>query len=145
MTLIPRWLSLKITLQVSISITPLRPAPLVISHVIYNFLSLLPSSESLSYRGRRLHSAVKPTYGPDIHLKVAVVDADYRLAVNFIEDEVSLLHGEFKDMRVLLSNTGTKPISEVWIVSDVGDEIWLSGPQDGHDKGRPMLVRVQRA
>ncbi|KAF8349763.1 ER-golgi trafficking TRAPP I complex 85 kDa subunit-domain-containing protein [Amanita rubescens] len=119
---------------VSISITPLGSAPLVISHAIYNFLSLLPSSESLSYRGRRLHSAVKPTYGPDIHLKVAVVDADYRLAVNFIEDEVSLLHGEFKDMRVLLSNTGTKPISEIWIVSDVGDEIWLSEPRDDHDK-----------
>lgn len=64
------------------------------------------------------------------------MDADYRLAVNFIDDEVSLLRGEFKDMRVLLSNTGTKPISEIWIVSDVGDEIWLSGPQDDHDRGR---------
>ena len=132
------------SLQVSISIMPLRPAPLVISHVTYDFLSLLPSSESLSYRGRRLHTATKPTYAPDVVLKVAVVDLDYRLAVRFIEDELFLLQGEYKDMRVLLSNTGTKPITEIWIVADVADEVWLSAQGDS-DKGMQMLVRVQRA
>lgn len=133
------------SLQVSISIMPLRPAPLVISHVTYEFLSLLPSSESLSYRGRRLYTATNPTYAPDVVLKVAVVDLDYRLAVRFIEDELLLLQGEYKDVRVLLSNTGTKPITEIWIVADVADDVWLSGSQGGSDKGMQVLVRVQCA
>ena len=133
------------SLQVSISVVPLRPAPLVISHVTYNFLFLLPSSESLSYRGRRLHTATKPTYAPDVLFKVGVVDPDYRLAVSFIDDELFLLQGEYKDVRVLLSNTGTEPITEIWIVTDVADEISLSGLQGDSDRGGQMLVHVQRA
>ncbi|KAK2461653.1 hypothetical protein APHAL10511_006116 [Amanita phalloides] len=125
--------------KVSIAIKPLRPVPLVLSHITYDFLSLLPSTEQLAYRGRRLHPAnheQKHTYGPDIGFKVAVVDAKYRLAASFM-GEMTFIQGEYKDIRILLSNTGTRPISEVWLVADGGDEIWLGEALVDHDGGAP--------
>ncbi|KAF8634497.1 hypothetical protein AX15_000933 [Amanita polypyramis BW_CC] len=122
--------------MVSIPIKPLRPGTLVISHVSYDFLSLLPSSEPLSYRGRRLHttSAQKqgPIYGPDVVFKVTVVEAEYRLKGSFREDDGILLQGEYRDMQILLSNTGVRPISEIWIIMDSEDELWPGESQDDY-------------
>ncbi|KAF8640579.1 hypothetical protein AX17_000241 [Amanita inopinata Kibby_2008] len=135
---------------ISVSVKPQRPASLIFTAITYDFLSLLPSSESLSYRGRRLQTAVvqkqDPTYASDIHLKTEVAAADHRLLATFDQDEESaFLQGEYKCMRLSLTNIGTKPITEVWIVSDAEDHIWLDQPQYACSQGVTMDTEVTRS
>ncbi len=103
---------------------------LSITHTTYHFLSLLPVTESLAIRGRRLHDTplqrqVK-TYAPDTVLKVDVEDAAHRLQANFVDDRHLLLaQGECRRMTIWLSNSGKKDVREIWLVPGDSDEIWL--------------------
>ncbi|KAF4623241.1 hypothetical protein D9613_002112 [Agrocybe pediades] len=120
----------KESISVPISLKPKRSAKLRITHARYNFLSLLPITESLASRGQRLHATAlqrqKPTYAPDVFMQVEVVPSDHRLLVTFVEDSrLVLLQGENKSIRLWLKNAGDKPISEVWMISGPEDEIWL--------------------
>ncbi|KDR85341.1 hypothetical protein GALMADRAFT_234163 [Galerina marginata CBS 339.88] len=122
-------------ISVPISLKSTRPAKLNITHAKYDFLSHLPITESLLCRGRRLHDTAQqrqyPTYAPDDVMNVEVVPSDYRLLVSYIEDEhLVLLQGENKSTRLWLTNAGSRPIGEVWMVTGADDEIWL-----GHDSG----------
>lgn len=103
---------------------------MVITHVTYDFLSLLPSSESLVSRGRRLQDTPTQrqtaTYGSDLTLKVDVEQASQKLLVNFVDDSrLVLVQGECKVMKLWLSNAGTRNIGEMWIVAGTDDEIWV--------------------
>ncbi|KAF8913001.1 ER-golgi trafficking TRAPP I complex 85 kDa subunit-domain-containing protein [Gymnopilus junonius] len=126
----------KESVTVPVSLRVKRPARLSITHAKYDFLSLLPITESLACRGRRLHDTAlqrqQRTYAPDVIMKVEVGPSDHRLLVNCIEgDRLVLLQGENKLIRLWLTNAGSKPIKEVWAVPGPDDDIWL-GPE--HDR-----------
>ena len=121
------WLS---ALQIPISIKCSRAGTLAITHVTYNFLSLLPSTETLAIRGRRLHDTPQQrqtaTYGPDVVIKVEVEEAGQILQANFVDDShLVLVQGERKPMKLWLSNEGTRRISDIWLLAGKEDQIWV--------------------
>lgn len=107
----------------------------------YDFLSLLPTFESLSVRGRRLQeTAVQrqgKMYAPDVMLKVQVDESDRRLEAAFVQDErygtdtMVALHGERATMLVRVMNTGTSDVGELWVVKDDECVLWLGNPEGG--------------
>lgn len=87
-------------------------------------------TESLASRGRKLHDTPlqrqQPTYAPDVIMQVEVVASYHKLVASYIEDgQLVLIQGENKLMRLLLTNAGSRPISEVWMVAGTEDEIWV--------------------
>lgn len=125
--------------KISLSIKPLKPTALIFHQVTFNFLSLLPTSEPLSYQGQRLHNTPAQrqvaTYAPDTHFVLDVVEAHHRLTADFSDEQISLLQGEYGDLRIWLSNTGINPITELWVVVGACDELWFNEPQDEFKKG----------
>lgn len=124
-----------------------RPAKLSITHAKYDFLSLLPTVESLASRGRRLHETAlqrqQPTYAPESLIQVEVVPSEHRLLVTYVGGErLTLLQGENKAIRFCLTNSGSKPINEVWMVSDADDEIWIGVDDDFENCGCTYLLRT---
>uniref|UniRef100_A0A0W0FGI2 Uncharacterized protein n=1 Tax=Moniliophthora roreri TaxID=221103 RepID=A0A0W0FGI2_MONRR len=124
------------TRTVPIAVKSSRPASLLITHATYDFLSLLPTTETLSYRGKRLYTTPaqrqKPTYAPDVVLRVEVAEGENKLLANFVDEEqLQLLQGENANLRLWLSNAGKRMISEAWIVASPEDLFWLSGDDDG--------------
>ncbi|KAF5384925.1 hypothetical protein D9615_001402 [Tricholomella constricta] len=122
---------------VPIYIKSTRAASLIFTHATYDFLALLPSTESLASRGRRLQDTPaqrqKPTYAPDINIKIEIEEVNHKLVVDFVDDDrLVLAQGERKQLKLWLSNTGTRPIKEVWMVAGPEDEIWL-GPYEEFD------------
>ncbi|EFI28666.1 hypothetical protein CC1G_13692 [Coprinopsis cinerea okayama7 len=106
---------------IPIALKALKSGKFLISKVQYDFLGILSSTESLASRGRRLNDTLAqrqtPTYAPDVYLKVDVSPADNKLSVTFVDDgDLILKQGEIEEMKILLTNTGTKPINEVWLV-----------------------------
>ena len=87
-------------------------------------------TESLASRGRKLHDTPlqrqQPTYAPDVIMQVEVVASYHKLVASYIEDgQLVLIQGENKLMRLLLTNAGSRLISEVWMVAGTEDEIWV--------------------
>jgi len=114
-----------------------------ISHVSYMFLSLLPARESLSSRGRRLqdtpHQRQNKVYAPDNVVEVEVEDAAQRLSAEFFDDtHLVLYHGECRQMRIWLSNVGTRSIGDIWLVSGEDDEYWVDESGDQGTGARQM-------
>jgi hypothetical protein len=120
---------------IPISVKSTRPAKLGITHAVYDFLSLLSTKESLACRGRRLHDTPlqrqSRAYAPDSFMSVEVLPSDHRLTVNFINNEhVRLLQGENRSLQILLLNSGSNPIGEIWMIAGAEDDVWV-GPEDG--------------
>ncbi|KAF8213184.1 ER-golgi trafficking TRAPP I complex 85 kDa subunit-domain-containing protein [Mycena galopus ATCC 62051] len=130
---------------VPIGVKSSRPTKLTITHAAYDFLSLLPSTESLATRGKRLHTTAAqrhhPTYASDVFLGVHIVEATHKLLVNFVDDEQLVLgQGETKSLRLWFANRGTSAIGEVWMVAGGDDEIWVSpDPTDDDADASPVL------
>ena len=104
-----------------------RPTTLLVTHVTYDFLSLLPATESLASRGRRLQETPlqrqSKLYAQDIFIKAEIEAASQRLSVNFVDDgHLVLAHGECKKMRLWLSNQGISVIDDIWLVAGPEDE-----------------------
>ncbi|CCM05178.1 uncharacterized protein FIBRA_07387 [Fibroporia radiculosa] len=123
---------------IPIAIKCRRPASLLITHVTYSFLSLLPAKESLAVRGRRLHDTPQQrqnkAYAPDVVIKVNVEEAGQRLFANFVDDRhLVLAHGEHKRLKLWLSNSGSKKISELWLVTGTEDGIWVNDDSSKQD------------
>ena len=117
-------------LQIPISLKSKAPTQLSITHAKYDFLDLLSVTESLASRGRKLHDTPlqrqQPTYAPDVIMRVEVVASHHKLVASYMEDgQLVLMQGENKSMRLLLTNAGSRPISEVWMVAGAEDEIWV--------------------
>lgn len=116
-----------------------RPANLSVTHAKYDFLGLLPILESLASRGRRLHDTAlqrqTPTYAPDVVMQVKVVPSDHKLDVKTVDGAglLVLLQGQNRSTTLWLTNSGTFPINEVWMVSGADDEIWM-GSEEIFDK-----------
>lgn len=134
-------------MQVSIRVKSNRAATLRINHATYDFLSLLPNTESLASRGRRLHDTAlqlqNPTYSADTTISVNVEEVNHRLLVDFVDDQrLVLAHGERKPVRLWFSNTGKKPIKEVWMVSGPENLIWVGEGEDTRKNKLPKFFFV---
>ncbi|KAI0051657.1 hypothetical protein FA95DRAFT_1484733 [Auriscalpium vulgare] len=120
-------LGAKETQTIPLSVRAKRPSTLFITQASYSFLNLLPSSESLAVRGRRLQDTPiqrqSKVYAPDVYIKALVEDASQRLSVDFVDDgRLVLEHGECMHMRLWVSNIGTEAINDIWIVAGPDDE-----------------------
>ena len=120
-------------LQIPVAVNCSKPASLVITHATFDFLSILPVSESLALRGRRLQDTPQQrqtkTYAPDIFIKVDVEDASQRLQAHFVDDRhLVLAQGECRSMSVVLKNTGKNKIDELWLVTQSQQEVWVDVP-----------------
>lgn len=129
--------------QVPISVQCSKPMSLVVAHVTFLFLSMLPVKETLAVRGHRLqdtpHQRQNKVYAPDIRIAVQVEDPACRLQANFVDDRHLLLcHGEWRQMDFWLQNCGPTPIGEVWLVTRPDEEVWV-GPA-GDSCTCPRLV-----
>lgn len=125
------------TRTIPVSVKCKRRASLLITHVNYDFLSLLPVTESLAVRGQRLHDTPQQrqskAYAPDIVIRVEVEEAVQRLHATFIDDgHLVLAHGEHKHLRLWISNTGSRSIGELWMVTGRHDEIWIDAKDSSH-------------
>lgn len=103
-------------------------------------MALLPCTESLSRRGRRLQDTAAhrqtATYAADVPIKVDIVEASYKLSVNFVDDQrLVLAQGEIARLGLWFTNTGTKPITEVWMVAGTDDEVWVEDTK-GDSEGK---------
>jgi trafficking protein particle complex subunit 8 len=112
-------------------VTCSQPATLVVTHVKFDFLSLLSVTESLAVRGRRLHDTPhqrqNKVYAPDILIKLDVEDSGYRLQSGFLDHRhLSLYQGECRQVDVRIHNSGRRAVSELWMVSEPRSEVWLS-------------------
>ncbi|KAG6862433.1 hypothetical protein C0995_011873 [Termitomyces sp. Mi166 len=140
-------LAAKESRTVPISIQSSRATSLVITHATYDFLSLLPSAESLASRGRRLHDTaaqrLQPTYAPDVKIKVEIEDIDHKLLVDFVDDEqLVLAQGERKELKFWFSNSGGRPIKEIWMIAGPEDEIWFGQDEGSDDTGITASTEV---
>ena len=99
--------------------------------ISYEFLGLLPVTETLAVRGHRLQETAAQrqgkVYAPDVFLSVEVETGERRLEVGF-DNYLPLIaaHGERVHLSVQLVNIGTKDIGEVWLVHGPSDILWLS-------------------
>ncbi|KAI0715153.1 ER-golgi trafficking TRAPP I complex 85 kDa subunit-domain-containing protein [Earliella scabrosa] len=118
------------TRTIPIGVKCSRPASLVIAHATYEFFALLPCTESLAVRGRRLNDTPiqrqGKVYAPDLLIKIEVEEAGQRLHAHFVDDRhLMLAQGEYKHQRVWLTNSGTRSISELWLLTGEQDELWV--------------------
>ncbi|KIP12403.1 hypothetical protein PHLGIDRAFT_27246 [Phlebiopsis gigantea 11061_1 CR5-6] len=118
------------TRTIPIAVNCTEPSSLIVSDIKFDFLSLLTVTESLSVRGRRLHDTPhqrqNKVYAPDIVLNVEVEDSGYRLHSGFIDDRhLSLFQGEWRRVDIRLHNSGSRAISELWLVTEPYSEVWV--------------------
>lgn len=114
---------------------------MIFTHATYDFLSLLPTSESLASRGRRLHDTPaqrqQAAFAPTVVVKIEVEEVNHRLIVDFVEDgRLVLAQGERKTMRLWFSNTGLCPIREIWLLAGRDDVLWVGADQESEDASR---------
>ena len=86
-------------------------------------------------RGRRLNDTPiqrqGKVYAPDVLIEVEVEEAGQRFYAHFVDDRhLILAQGEYKHQRVWLTNSGTHPISELWLLSGEEDEVWVDMEDD---------------
>ncbi|KAF6766545.1 ER-golgi trafficking TRAPP I complex 85 kDa subunit-domain-containing protein [Ephemerocybe angulata] len=123
------------TRTIPISLKCSRPSSIIISAVRFDFLSLLPVTETLASRGRRLHDTqaqrITPTYAPDVLLKVDVASSLNKLTASFVEDgELTLMQGEIRELKLWFLNSGSNPVEEVWVVTGNDQEIWIGTKEE---------------
>jgi trafficking protein particle complex subunit 8 len=107
-----------------------RPVSVRMTHLSYSFLSLLPTTESLAVRGRRLQETAlqrqSVMYAPDIFIQTDVEETSHKLAVSFVDDDRLVLgQGECRSMTLWLTNAGTRSAGEIWMVAGDDDEVWV--------------------
>ncbi|KAF9475629.1 hypothetical protein BDN70DRAFT_883515 [Pholiota conissans] len=135
----------KASVLVPISVESKGPAKLQITHAKYDFLTQLQITEPLASRGRRLHDTPlqrqRPTYAPDVVMQVEVVPSDHKLNITYIEDgRLVLFQGENKAERLWLTNAGTHPIREVWMISGADDEISMGSIEPAEYSTTPSEI-----
>jgi hypothetical protein len=104
--------------------------------------------EALSFRGRRLQDTLlqrqQPTYSSDVTVHVVVEETNHKLLANFVDDaRLTFAQGETKILPLWFSNSGTKPIHEIWIVCGPEDEIWVGVEEDSGGAGECPVYRQQ--
>ncbi|KAH9944035.1 ER-golgi trafficking TRAPP I complex 85 kDa subunit-domain-containing protein [Epithele typhae] len=141
-------LGAKDTRTIPIGVNCTKPASLVVTHVTYEFFSLLPATESLAVRGRRLNDTPiqrqGKVYAPDTLIKVEVEEAGQRLYAHFVDDRhLVLAQGEYKRQSVWLTNSGTRPIRDLWVLAGEDDAVWIETNNEPSSSTAPKVEMFQ--
>ncbi|KDN42910.1 hypothetical protein RSAG8_06436, partial [Rhizoctonia solani AG-8 WAC10335] len=116
--------------------TRLSPGMITISHITYRFLSLLPATEPLAWRGARLHATPQQRqgklYGSDHIVRVQVLPRGARLDVELAEaDSRTMCLGELRKAIMRLEHPvvggSTEPLTDIWVM--MGEAGWPTLPQ----------------
>jgi hypothetical protein len=130
---------------VSLSITARNATSLSFPSLSYTFLSLLPCTESLATRGKRLNDT--PTqrqsvmHGPDVLVEIDVQESGAQLQSRFIapfemhddtaedkhQEEISVLDGEIRKETLVIKNVGDRKVEDIWLVLPVDGSVWVGG------------------
>jgi hypothetical protein len=112
------------------------PGAITISYITYRFLSLLPATEALTWRGARLHATPQQrqgkVYGPDNAIRVQVLPRGARLDIELAEaDSRPMCLGELRKAIMRLEHPvvggSTEPLTDIWVV--MGEAGWPILPQ----------------
>ncbi|QRV90831.1 laminin domain protein [Ceratobasidium sp. AG-Ba] len=125
-------------------LTAMSPGTLTVTHITYSFLSLLPTSEPLAWRGARMHATPQQrqgkVYAPDRTVRIEVLPRGARLEVELAEaDSRVMCLGELRNAVIRIENPlvggSTGAIRDVWTV--MGEAGWPTLPQclDDHNGG----------
>ncbi|QRW04932.1 ER-Golgi trafficking TRAPP I complex 85 kDa subunit [Ceratobasidium sp. AG-Ba] len=125
-------------------LTAMSSGTLTVTHITYSFLSLLPTSEPLAWRGARMHATPQQrqgkVYAPDRTVRIEVLPRGARLEVELAEaDSRVMCLGELRNAVIRIENPlvggSTGAIRDVWTV--MGEAGWPTLPQclDDHNDG----------
>ena len=108
--------------QIPIGVHCSRPASLVVTHASYEFFALLPATESLAVRGRRLNDTPiqrqGKVYAPDVVMKIEVEEAGQRMHAHFVDDRhLVLAQGELTEIKRKLAEAESRHARVVYDVS----------------------------
>ncbi|KAF8707788.1 ER-Golgi trafficking TRAPP I complex 85 kDa subunit, partial [Rhizoctonia solani] len=126
----------KETRLLHMGLTCQSPGTITISHITYRFLSLLPTTEPLTWRGARLHTTPQQrqgkVYGPDNTIRVQVLPKGARLDIELAEaDSRPMCLGELRKAIMRLEHPivggSTEPLTDIWVV--MGEAGWPFLPQ----------------
>ncbi|KAG8734014.1 hypothetical protein FRC11_013500 [Ceratobasidium sp. 423] len=126
----------KETRLLHIGLTFQSPGTITISHITYRFLSLLPATEPLTWRGARLHATPQQRqgkmYGSDHTVRVQVLPRGARLDVELAEaDSRPMCLGELRKAIMRLEHPvvggSTEPLTDIWVM--MGEAGWPVLPQ----------------
>lgn len=108
----------------------------MVTHITYTFLSLLPNTEPLTWRGARLHATPQQrqgkVYAPDQTVAIEVLPRGARLDVELAEaDSRVMCLGELRNAIVRIENPsvggGAGAVRDIWTV--IGEAGWPLLPQ----------------
>ena len=146
---------------VSLKITARKAAPLSFPSLSYNFLSLLPCTESLATRGRRLNDTAAQRqsvmYAPDVLVQVDVQEGGARVQCRFIlpfemhddsgedkhQEEISVLDGEIRRETLVIKNVGDRNVEDMWLVLPADGSVWIGEEDDENPDGAAPFARVK--
>ncbi|KAH7345279.1 ER-golgi trafficking TRAPP I complex 85 kDa subunit-domain-containing protein [Rhizoctonia solani] len=126
----------KETRLLHMGLTCQSPGTITISHISYRFLSLLPATEPLTWRGARLHATPQQrqgkVYGSDHIIRVQVFPRGARLDVELAEaDSRPMCLGELRKAIMRLEHPvvggSAEPLTDIWVV--MGEAGWPILPQ----------------
>ena len=118
-TLLPTMRLTYLSPQIPLSVKSARPAKLVITHIQYEFLSTLFSTETLAPPERKPERQIALPC-------VEIEEARHRMLADFVDDSrLVLAEGEVKELKIWLSNAGTSNIRELWVVAGADDDVWV--------------------
>ncbi|KAG9097649.1 hypothetical protein FS749_005806 [Ceratobasidium sp. UAMH 11750] len=126
----------KETRLLHMGLTAQSPGTLTVAHITYTFLSLLPTTEPLAWRGVRLHATPQQRqgkiYAPDRAVRIEVLPRGARLEVELAEaDSRVMCLGELRNAVLRVENPlvggGAGAVRDIWIV--MGEAGWPVLPQ----------------
>ncbi|KAG8747243.1 hypothetical protein FRC10_001859 [Ceratobasidium sp. 414] len=147
----------KETRLLHMGLTAQSPGTLAVTHITYTFLSLLPATEPLAWRGTRLHATPQQRqgkiYAPDRAVRIEVLPRGARLEVELAEaDSRVMCLGEMRNAVVRVENPlvggGAGVVRDVWIVmdhqGDIGSSTNVLSTRNTLDAPEPMSLPLDR-
>ncbi|CAE7231072.1 unnamed protein product [Rhizoctonia solani] len=126
----------KETRLLHMGLTCQSPGTITISHITYRFLSILPATEPLTWRGARLHATPQQRqgklYGSDHTVRIQVLPRGARLDVELAEaDSRPMCLGELRKAIMRLEHPvvggSVEPLTDIWAM--MGEAGWPTLPQ----------------
>lgn len=133
------------------------PKALVFPSMSYSFLSLLPCTESLAIRGRRLNDTPVQrqgiVYAPDILLGTDVRESGVRLRAEFTSSNeestdgivTPVFDGELRRDKLSVTNYGSRSISDIWLILPSDGSVWIDDDDKGVDSEGPCFLQLSRS
>ncbi|KAG8936905.1 hypothetical protein FRC02_009995 [Tulasnella sp. 418] len=118
---------------VSVKVVVNKVTTVQFTHATFNFLGLVPISEPLSIKGKRLNDTIahqrSVAYAKETYLHANVKHSGGRLKIEFLDEghgEMTVVQGELKRTRIRVKNVGGQPVEEIWcMINEEGISAWI--------------------